>query len=100
MRLRDTGGAEPWKEENYGKEFDFEIVTADCCETVRGVIDLLGGTNKMALTEMVETGSGTFKESLSIGYTSDAAKQPISRIGWTEKRGSTLPPVWLVLHEA
>ncbi len=91
---------EPWKEENNGKGFDFHIFVASCKWTVKDLIEQLGGDDTMAVTEVYERGGGAWQQGATIPYKDDKANKTLAAWGWTEKRGKSQPPVWLVLHNA
>ena len=74
----------------------FQPWQVDSTKTVRDILDYLGkGDEKWSLVEYHETGDGNWDKGITVGYTTDRAKQGISKFGWTSKRSRTLPPVWL-----
>lgn len=44
------------------------------------------------LTSLIQQGT-------TIEYDGDRAGASLSRMGWTGKRGDSLPPVWVVVHK-
>jgi len=75
--------------------------------------------NEWILTEVIEKGDGKWSkvsigfsldslssfadqqlQGMSIEYTGGKANNALKTLGWSEKRGDSLPPVWLVVHKA
>lgn len=48
---------------------------------------------RMPLTNPTQQGT-------TIEYDGDRAGSSLSSMGWTGKRGDSLPPVWVVVHKA
>ncbi|GAB7346683.1 hypothetical protein MBLNU459_g1805t1 [Dothideomycetes sp. NU459] len=53
-----------------------------------------------AVTEVTEMGDGVFAKGTTVEFVADRARGPLSALGWDEGRGSSRPPVWLVLHKS
>ncbi|TKX21500.1 hypothetical protein C1H76_5996 [Elsinoe australis] len=52
-----------------------------------------------SVTEVVELGDGEWDKGTSVKFGDGKAKETMGSFGWNERRGSDLPPVWLVLHK-
>ena len=93
-----TDGTVPW--ESPSRQFAFDCFKASCDYTVKQLITYLGGGEHHKITEAWETGDREWMEGISIKYQSDDANQNLNATGWTEERGTTQPPVWVVLQRA
>ena len=99
--IRATPGQDPRTPGNAGRNLDFRLLKVACgVMTVKELIALVGGggDDDMALTEVFEKGNGSWDKGVTIKKSEAKSDEVLEKQGWTEKRGSGQPPVWLVLH--
>jgi cleavage and polyadenylation specificity factor subunit 2 len=102
-------GAPIWEDKYKGQGLAFKIFkvsTAFCVgEVIERVMGAKGDEAKekckdWQCTEVHEAGDGKWMKGTTIKYGDDKAKGNLGSMGWGEKRGKALPPVWLVVHKA
>ena len=93
-----------WEVKHAGKSLNFKIFNVATTFTPAMVIEnVLSGKaapKGWAITEVVERGDGAWAKGTTIDYGGDRAGAALSSLGWTAKRGESLPPVWVVVHKA
>ncbi|KAF2863039.1 hypothetical protein K470DRAFT_155853 [Piedraia hortae CBS 480.64] len=98
--------AQVWKPKYAGETMPFKAFTVPTHMTVKALIENVRGVDpgeasrckKWALTEAIEGGRGTWHKGTTIEYTDDKAASTLDSLGWNDKRGDQLPPVWVVVH--
>ncbi|KAK4953440.1 hypothetical protein LTR28_006472 [Elasticomyces elasticus] len=98
-------GVKLWEGGAKAANADFRIWIVPCNSSVRELVERLcegvGGEKmkKIAVTECVEAGTGKWLKGTTIEYKSDKAMDKLKSLGWSSKRGESLPPVWVCLHK-
>ncbi|KXT13581.1 hypothetical protein AC579_8095 [Pseudocercospora musae] len=94
-----------WHERFHGQNLNFKIFRVATCFTPRNIIERIVTKNKgegeckgWAVTEVVEAGDGVWRKGTTVLYDGEG-KGDLKALGWNEKRGKELPPVWLVVHK-
>ena len=71
--------------------------------TVKELIHQLGARqgpdNKNGVTEMVQLGDGAWGKGRTILKSDGGANKTLVDIGWDDRRGGSLPPIWLVVSK-
>ncbi|KXT00850.1 hypothetical protein AC578_966 [Pseudocercospora eumusae] len=95
-----------WEEKYHGQNLNFKMFKVATSFRVKTVIErILKKTEEQeeckdwAVTEVVEGGCGVWRKGTTIKYEDDKAQGELVSMGWNEKRGGELPPVWLVVHK-
>ncbi|KJX92739.1 hypothetical protein TI39_contig5829g00010 [Zymoseptoria brevis] len=99
-------GAPIWEDKYKGQGLAFKIFKVSTQYTVKEVVERVMAASDdkdkckdWACTEVVECGDGRWIKGTTIPYKDDKAKGNLASMGWSEKRGQGLPPVWLVVHK-
>ncbi|KAF7197479.1 hypothetical protein HII31_01289 [Pseudocercospora fuligena] len=94
-----------WEEKYHGQNLNFKMFKVATSFQVKTIIERIlkkaGDDCKgWSVTEVVEGGCGVWRKGTTIKYEDDKGKGDLNGMGWNEKRGDKLPPVWLVVHKA
>lgn len=77
--------------------FDFEVVVISCSSTVRKAIEKLGGGRKHVITECLELGDGRWAQGVCVAWSDARATRGIGALGWSQRRGVEVGPIWVVV---